>query len=281
MNRTIFAAAALALASAMALSSCARSETVQVAPFSVTLGDLGEVHALEFLPQDASVVIATHDGVWVMRSNDEGYEAPVQTSTVDVIDLTALEDGRLLGSSDAESDQEPALVTTVDLATWTLVNAESAQAPSIIEAADDTLIGYFPSDGTLRTSDDGGYTWNAQSSLDTGSLAYDGVGILYAVADGGLQRSADGGRTFDQERDEPNLLRVLAASPRGGAIGIGADRRIWTRADARSAWRATGRVEGDPGAAASSDTTVLSLIDDRGLLISPDTGFTWTIAVPR
>ena len=280
MNRTILAASALAFASTIALSSCARSETVQIAPSSVTLGDLGQVHALEFLAPNDSLVIAAHDGIWVMRSSDEGYEAPVQTSTTDIIDLTALEDGRQLGSSHAESDQAEALLTTADVATWTLVNAESARAPSIIETAEDTLIGYFPFDGTLRASDDDGYTWETQTELDTGSLAYDRGGILYAIGEGGLLRSADGGRTFDQERDEPNLLRVVTASSIRGLIGIGADRRVWTRANAQSVWRATGRVEGDPGPAASSDEAVLALIDDRGLVISPDAGYTWTIAIP-
>ena len=284
MNRKILvasaSASALALASVVTFSSCARAETVPIAPSSVTLADLGKVHALEFLPVEDSLVIATHQGVWVMRSSDEGYEAPEQTSTTDLLDLTALDDGLLLGSSHAESDQEAALMTTADLATWTLVNAESAQAPSIIETAEDTLIGYFPSDGTLRASNDGGDTWDTQSELDTGSLAYDRAGILYAVGEGGLLRSTDEGRTFNQERDEPNLLRVVAASASGGVIGIGADRRVWTRANERSAWRATGRVEGDPGAVASSDDAMLTLIDDRGLLISPDAGYTWTIAIP-
>ena len=280
MNRKIRAASVLALASAVTFSSCARAETVPIAPSSITLADLGQVHALAFLPQDDSLVIATHHGVWVMPSSSKGYEAPEQTSTTDLIDLAALDDNRLLGSGHAESDEEAALMTTNDLATWTLVNADSAQTPSIIETAADTLIGYFPSDSTLRASDDTGDTWHTQSELDTSSLAYDGDGILYAIGDGGLLRSTDGGRTFDQERDEPNLLRVVGTSTTRGLIAIGADRRVWARANEQSAWRATGRVQGEPGAVASSDEAALALIDDRGLVMSPDTGYTWTTAIP-
>lgn len=161
------------------------------------------------------------------------------------------------------------------------------------------LIGYYAR-GVLRSTD-GGRTWSgaefparSESFVETRLVAAND-GTAFAALGIAVERSTDGGRTWEHLAGVPAGLRAtaLAVSPDFAADGVvlaGGDyshRYLIRSADRGATWQvvfdASG-VEGasDVGAIAFSprfarDGVVYAWLQDGGLLVSTDGGYTWML----
>ncbi|GLU88063.1 MULTISPECIES: exo-alpha-sialidase [Agromyces] len=262
------------------LSGCAITRELRTIDGAVPSSTLGEIHRIAASAEGDQLLIAAHTGVWTTTFDGTSWQAPQPSgSTEDLSELAVLSDGTLVGIRHEDASQ---LLTSDDAArTWTTSQMPAGAAYSELTAGGGTL--FASNAGKLQTSDDLGETWTTLGETEIGSMSAsqtDGQ-LLWIIGSDGLVESRDGGERFSDVPDSPQTTLVTSTADEshpGSIATTGGDRRIWTREGADEPWRAKGRYVGTarlltyvPG-----DTPYLAIVDDRGLIVSPDYGYSWT-----
>ena len=276
-------------ASTMILTGCSTQGDLQVQASETTLADLGVVHAIEIVPATGAILVAAHNGVWAIERDGAAVAAPLQLASEDLTDLAIVSDGTLYAISETAVGRGGGLVRSVDDGvSWSAGPTIAENVPSMLAASGHQLIAYFSSDQTVRTSVDGGESWTVRSSIELRTIAPDPTDVrtIFAIGDGGLLRSMNGGDDFEQIRDAPDLRQVaVLGGPEhdGGLIGATRDQRVWSRLSEQDAWRTTGHSTGAVAtlAYASRPSPLLAIVDERGLALSEDLGYRWTVVIPK
>ncbi|MFK4729501.1 hypothetical protein ROT00_07430 [Agromyces mediolanus] len=296
-TRIVLTGAALALT----LTGCAAGGSDPATPSD----PLGHVHGLGLDPASGETYAATHDGVWLLPTDQlpGSYPAEDAASTgaprkiggnsQDTMGFTVAGPGLLYASghpAPGEQTELPTpnlgLIRSTDRAnTW-----ESVSLSGEVDFHDlDTVplpdgqtrvYGYDATAGVIRVSDDSGTSWQEQAAIDLRDLAADPTNPdrLYATTSNGFLMSEDRGATFDRVEGAPPLYLVDVADDGGGFVGVDVTGQIWS-SDGRS-WVKRAMVQGTPEAFAyvgGDDEHWVLIADERGIVATPDYGETVTV----
>jgi hypothetical protein len=242
----------------------------------------GHVHAVVVDPEDASVLVAAHGGLFRVVNEDLDR---VGESYRDVMGLSVGRDGDLLASGhpdvagmQAGEPGQLGLIRSSDGGvTWSKVSLGGAADLHHIAQIDSGVLAWNAATSELIASDDL-VDWEVRSTMPVEALAADSSGeSLLAVSAGQLLRSVDGGRTFAEEQIDGDVT-VLVWPDRGAPIAVTADGRVLQDRDA--GWGEVGRAPtGSIAGAAAGGDLYLARDDGRQVEVhgSSDGGASWVL----
>ena len=130
---------------------------------------------------------------------------------------------------------------------------------------------------TLLYTNDGGQTWSAQAVPVTGDLravATQDAGPVFLAGNGAFLVSTDTGASWTQLGDATTQFRAVAAAQEGATVlALSDDGGLWSYGNGALVRHAT--LAGARAIAVSPDGTT-AIVAGRGLLLSRDSGATWT-----
>ena len=276
---------ATVVVAAVLLAGCVPTRDLRTVDNAPSIQDLGEVHALAVDPQSGRLYVAAHEGIWVAERSQSEWQPPERIADQDLIALAVGDDGTMMATAD--SDAESALLTSEDGgATWAPIDGELIDA-DLLRIGDGRVYAYDDADRALMSSDDGGRSWELRNTVDLRDFAVDrgDADRVWLLGGDGLQQSTDGGANISRVRDTPQLARIAWAGEESheALVALAANRgRIWTRDGDDSAWRAKGRISRSATALAhyGGAEPYTAVVDERGVVVSEDFGYSWTALVP-
>ena len=244
------------------------------------------VHGLGVDPEDRSLLIATHTGMYRVGPDERQAEL-IGESRQDTMGFTVAGPNRFLGSGHPDPDQARAqqlppllgLIESVDGGrSWKPVSLLGQADFHVLRFAGRRVYGYDASGDRLLVSTDTGRTWRQTNRPATlVDLAVDPRDSRRVLASSPqrLFHSADGGRTWTR------------AAPRSGFLAWPTPRRLVLvsgtgdvfRSDgARGPWARVGNVGGEPAALlAQSAAELYVALHDGTIKVSRDGGRIWSI----
>jgi hypothetical protein len=278
-SRRVVAPIAGAAVAAVVMTGCVPTRELRTVSDAPALEELGEVHAISADPANGRLYVAAHEGIWVAERPDSDWQALDRVGDVDAVAVIIADDGTLFAS--AHSEEEGALLSSDDGgAAWKAVDGEPIVA-DLLRSSGATLAAHDGRNQSLRVSRDEGLTWEPRTTTAVRDLAVDLTDgdRMWILGGDGLEQSTNGGRDFSPVRNTPQLARIASAGGDGKLVALAQDRgRIWTWDGDDSAWRAKGRYSGTATALAYSDgdAPYTAVVDDRGVLVTDDFGYSWT-----
>ena len=236
-----------------------------------------DVHGIGVNPSDKALYIATHSGLFrspAGAATATRVDAPEQ----DLMGFAVAGPDRFVASGHPGPGQPgPTSLGLLDSRdrgrSWRSVSLEGADL-HLLRAAGEALYAF---DGQLRSSRDGGRTWQQRSApeglIDLAIDPADRERVL-ASTEAGVRVSRDGGRTW---RKAPLITPVLLAWARPGRpAAIGGDGAVQTSTDGGRTWTPAGTAEGQPAAFAADRNGALYVARQDGAVDwSSDGGRTW------
>ena len=296
--RIVLAGIAALGAVAVTLTGC----TAGAGDSGIPAAALGHVHGLGLDPESGETYAATHNGVWLLPTDQLPDSYPTRDgasvgaprliggNTQDTMGFTVAGPGILLGSGHPGQGDQTSLATpnlgliqSTDRAnTWMNVSLGGETDFHDLDAVmlpDGQLriYGWDATTGIIRVSSDSGRTWTDQPALGLRDLAADpgNPDHVYATTEAGFLVSEDRGATFKSIEGAPALYLVDVAGETDGFVGVDVTGRIWSF-DGTS-WLERGRVQGTPEALAFVGGPVepwLLIADERGVVATADYGET-------
>jgi hypothetical protein len=269
---------AASAAAALGLAGCGGSAppVSSPAPAEVETPLLSHVHGAGFDPEDGALLVATHNGLFVV--DDRGGTDRVGP-VIDLMGFVVHGSERLLASGHpgpgVDLPQPVGLIESTDGGlTWQPVSRQGESDFHALTAGGAGILGY---DGQLRRSPDGEAWEDVAIPAPPAALAASPAGpeVLAATSQGVL-RSTDGGSTWSPVSSVP-LLQVVAWADEGTrVVGVEPSGRVWASADGGLTWRG-GAEAGTPVqavAVASTDdgTTRIAVVTTEAVLLSQDDG---------
>jgi len=266
---------------ALAAAGCGGSDTA-APPASGTAEDPGviHVHAVGVDPGDASVLLATHTGLFRLPPGGDRAQL-VGRLRQDTMGFTVIGAGRYLGSGhpDTRTGQPPllGLISSGDGGrTWSSVSLLGEVDFHILRAAGTRVVGMDSQTGLVLVSDDSGKRWARRTPPgDLIDLVLDPADPdrFVASTSGGLVSSDDAGRAWETLADGAGYL----AWPAGDVLfRMGPDGGVAVSDDAGRTWRQRGTAGAEPSAfTAVTETRLLATLHDGGLVESRDGGASW------
>jgi hypothetical protein len=242
----------------------------------------GHVHAVVADPEDGSVLVATHGGLFRVVDGDL---VRVGESYRDVMGLSVNRDGELLASGhpdvagmQAGEPGQLGLIRSSDGGvTWSPASLAGAADLHHIAPTGSGVLAWNAATSELIASADL-VDWEVRSTMPVDALAADLSGDSLLVVSGGqLLRSLDGGRTFAEERIDGDVT-VLVWPDGGAPLAVTADGRVLQ--DREAGWESVGQapLRSIAGTAASGN---LYLARDDGQRVevhrSSDGGASWVL----
>lgn len=244
------------------------------------------VHGLGVNPEDRSLLIATHTGMYRVGPEERQAEL-IGESRQDTMGFTVAGSNRFLGSghpdpAQARAQQLPPLLGLIESVdggrSWRSISLLGQADFHVLRFAGRRVYGYDASGDRLLVSADTGRTWRETGRPETlVDLAVDPRDSRHIVASSPnrLFYSGDGGETWTPVAARSGLLawpapdRLVLVSSRGDVF----------RADyARGPWARVGNVGGEPAALlAESATELYVALHDGTIKWSRDGGRTWSI----
>lgn len=272
-----FTVTAATLVVGMAVVGC--SGTGPTGPATVSGGEpaFEHVHGLGIDPADGAVYVATHDGLF--RSRGDGPQL-VGAAGRDLMGFTIAGPGTFLsGGHPARGDGSPnpiGLAESRDAVTWTTLSLAGEVDFHALEVGSGEVYGYDATNRRLRTSTDGGRTWEDRATLAALDIAADPrtVGSVLATVDGGVAISRDGGSTFTAPTGPQ--LAYLSWAPDGTVYGIGLGGAMFASLDDATSWQQVGVVPGGRPQALTATADTLLAATAGGIYRSQDGGRTFT-----
>lgn len=280
--------AAAIVAATMLFTGCSPAAAPAADPTGVAATVFEHIHELVVDPNDGTLLVATHEGLYRLTIGIDGATAavgPIAGLDFDPMGFT-LADGIAYASGHPGPTTPPSfgspslgLITSADVGkTWTnvsLTGQTDFHGLTVMTGGDrpPRVFGYDASAGRVERSLDGGVTWSSGAVLDARDILAVGD-QLFATTPDGLATSDDGGATFTVDPDAPGLY-VIAGDGSGTLAGVDTTGTIWTRAAGQD-WVHGHTVEGTPQAFAV-DGARLYVADDRGIAYTEDAGATWVV----
>ena len=280
---TAFTAAIVVLAGCAAVTKPAASAGEEGFSFE-------HIHELVVDEKDASLIVATHEGLYRLNVGEEGVSDttgpiggldfdPMGFTVADGIAYASGHPGR--NTPNSFGNPNLGLIASSDRGeSWrnvSLTGQTDFHALTVSAGVEDTKVfGLDSSRGLLRRSIDAGTTWTDGAALaarDIASLD----NRLYATTAEGLVVSDDDGTSFSVVAGAPPLY-LLATTANGGLAGVDTSGAVWTR-ETDSAWVVGGKITGTPAAMAFNGERIF-VADDRGISFTDDKGGTWTVLSP-
>lgn len=227
---------AAAVALVTALAGCTSSGTESTAGSSAAL-PFAHVHGVGFDPDDGTLLVATHEGLFVVSA---GGDAARVGPVIDLMGFAVTDGGRFLASGHpgpgVDLPQPVGLIESTDGGeTW---QALSRQGQSDFHALTSGEAGILGFDGSLVRSSDGLAWEQLPSPVQPAALAASPVGPeVLATTSQGLLRSTDGGTTWARVAGVPLLQAVAWADDGSAAVAVEPAGTVWTTYDGGVTWQ--------------------------------------------
>lgn len=243
---------------------------------------LAHVHGLGVNPEDGSLYIATHSGLF-RAGGGETKAARVGESEQDVMGFSVMGRDRFLGSGHPGPGQSGpsnlGLIRSDDAGrSWEAVSLEGESDFHVLRAQGVMVYGFDASNARFMVSDDGGRSWQERGTpgamLD---LAIDPADSSRVVAstEGGLVLSADRGRSWRKLHDGP--LAFLTWPDPDRVYRVEGSGRVAQSTDQGRSWAGVGSIGAQPAAFASADGELYAALPDGTVKHSADGGRTWRV----
>jgi hypothetical protein len=249
-----------------------------------TLSDPGpvHVHGLGVNPDDGTLFIATHTGLFRAREGEQQSER-VADRYQDTMGFTVVGPNRFLGSGhpDAREGLPPllGLIESSDAGkTWTPISLLGEADFHVLESSGRQVYGFDSSGGRLMVSADRGRRWSERSPPEPLlSLAIDPADAQRVIASGEseLHLSSDGGRHWRSLGGEPGFLAWPAA---GRVYLVRGDGGVLSTRRPGRRWESVGEAGGQPAAfEAQAARELYVALHDGTVKRSGDGGVSWSV----
>lgn len=275
INRPNVALTAVLLGAALLTGACAE-DTPTTAPSGHDTS-VGHIHGLGVDPEDGSLYVATHSGLFHVDLS--GRPSRVADRHQDTMAFTVVGPGHFLGSGHPDLREDlPAhlgLIESTDSGeTWTPLALQGEADFHILEPAGDTLYAYDASSGRLlRTEDRRSFDEVLRGPLIS-VAAVDDRGPLIATTGDGQLVSIDAGTGETRELGGPPMV-YLDTTPAGALAGLDPDGVVRVSTDTGRTWRAVGSIDGQPAAFTITDQGWYAATE-TAVYRSTDDGETWS-----
>jgi hypothetical protein len=245
------------------------------------------VHGLGVNPQDGTLFIATHTGMWRVDATEQKAER-VGDKLQDTMGFTIVGADRFLGSGhpdprDIRDRRLPPLLGLIEStdagSTWRPISLLGEADFHVLRSFGKRIYGYDATNDRLLVSFDAGRSWEKRqrpAPLIDLAADPDDPERLFAVGESGLYRSGDGGRNWDLVRDD--AVGLLAWPAERSLFLVDGRGQVFVSPDRGRGWRALGRIGGQPAALLGQNASELYVaLHDGTIKRSGDGGRTWGI----
>ncbi len=248
----------------------------------VVTDPVGHVHAVGLDPQDGSILVAAHNGMF--RAEEGATRATaVGDERRDVMGFSVEAPGSYVGSGHPDPRRGgPSSVgfirSTDGGRNWSTISLQGQADLHAIEVAGQRVYAFDALSGKLLRSVDAGRTWRATSTppiLDLAVDPRDPERLVVSTA-AGILASTDGGRAFRPVVDLPPSHLAWGTA---GITAIGEDQVVQRIDDDLRTVKQLGRAPDVPAALAESGRGLLVAADDGVVHASKDGGRTWSLTL--
>ena len=275
MKRSNLPLAAVLVGAALLTGACSQDTSTTVPP-SEDPG-LGHIHGLGVDPADDSLYVATHFGLFRVKS--DGEPSRVADRYQDTMAFTVVGPGHFLGSGHPDLREDlPAhlgLIESTDAGeSWSPLALQGEADFHILEPAGDALYAYDATSGRLlRTEDRKSFDEVFRGPLTSVAAADDSVPLIATDGNGQLV-SIDAISGETRELGGPTMM-YLDTTPDGTLAGVDPDGVVRVSTDTGRAWREVGSIDGQP-AAFTISAQGWYVATETAVYRSTDDGDTWS-----
>ena len=269
-----------AATAALAFSSLIRSDDARSGSGTAVPS---HIHALEVDPEDGSLFIGSHYGLF--RLSEDAEVERVGESYQDTMGLTLVGPDELLASGHPDvagrTSGQPALLGLIRSTdrgeTWASVALSGEADFHGLAYADDVVYGWNSTTGEFMVSTDL-EEWTTSSVVELSGFAVDPIDPdhIIGATPAGVVESRDGGRTWAGTTE--HALVALSWSVSQGLWGADRGGGLWL--NEVGGWRPAGTVPGEPQAllvTADAIHVAVQTVNGRSAIVrSSDRGLTWT-----
>ncbi|OIQ77281.1 BNR/Asp-box repeat protein [mine drainage metagenome] len=263
------------------LGACSANSTGQGVPSKgsssqAVEADAGMEHIHNLMLADGSLLIGTHEGLWMQQGTSP--VARIGKSHFDVMGLARTSDGLVASGHPGEGEEQVndlGLRGSSDLGkTWNNISLFGKVDFHRLVASSMTVLGISAHDGALLRSDDSGKTWKTLVNPGLYDLAIDPAdsSMIVGTAQNGPVRSADGGRTFTAIPGSPLIALLSWDDTR--LVGVTPAGVLFESTDKGITWRKIATVKGEPSALSVRGDEI-ALLTDSTVYYSKDGGITF------
>ncbi|GAA1444520.1 F510_1955 family glycosylhydrolase [Nocardiopsis tropica] len=231
--------------------------------------EVSHVHAVDVDPEGGDILVATHEGLYVLPApgaGDGAAEARRVGPAIDLMGFAVAGPGRYVASGHphpgVDMPDPVGLIESRDGgSTWQALSRAGRSDFHALAATPDRVVGF---DGALRATEDG-TTWEAlDEGVEPFSLGVaDGGRTVVATTRGGLVRSTDGGSGFSAVDGAPLLALVDWVPGTDAVLGVAPDGGVHRSEDAGASWEPAGRIDGGAQALHADADQVVAVTGDR------------------
>jgi hypothetical protein len=246
--------------------------------------DLAHVHGLGVNPEDGTLYIATHTGLF--RAPPGGQTASrVGDSEQDVMGFSVVGPDRFLGSGHPGPGQDAppnlGLIRSDDAGrSWKTVSLTGEADFHVLRSQGDTVYGFNGLTGALMVSRDGGRGWDEYAPpgpLIDLAIHPEQPSRVVASTDGALFSSTGGGRGWRELAD--GRVGLLAWPQPERLFFIDGSGAVSMSGDSGQNWREMGSIDAQPAAFAAAGDELYAALPDGTVQSSSDDGARWTVRV--
>lgn len=243
---------------------------------------LEHIHGLAVSPDDGSLFIATHVGLYRAAAGRKAVE-PVGDTRKDVMGFSIASRDRFIGSGHpGEFENLPPNLGLIESRdggkTWEPVSLLGQADFHVLRSRGERVYGFDGTEGRFLVSDDGGREWATRQipapMLDV-ALGPDDPDRLIAATQAGLYASSDAGRRW--RAVDPSIAGLLAW-PRADALFIvDPAGQVQKSTDQGRSFRPVGTAGGEPAAFMADGDDLYVALSDGTVNRSSDGGATWSV----
>lgn len=271
---------------AIALAACGGNEEETFSPLDP--GDPGpiHVHGLGINPEDGSLFIATHTGLFRV-GKEERKATRVGELYQDTMGFTVVGPNTFLGSGhpdlrEAQEKDLPSLLGLIESndagETWEPISLLGEADFHALRFIGERVYGFDATNNRLMISTDGGDSWDERrppGPLVDFAVDPDSPTHIIASSELGLLDSSDEGETWRPLFDAAGLLAWPSAQ-RFYLVTVGG--QVFTSEDAGANWEHVGQIGGEPAALLATNAQELYVaLHDGTIKQSRDSGVSWIV----
>lgn len=244
------------------------------------------VHGLGINPQDGSLLIATHTGLW-RTAPGETQAKRVTNQLQDTMGFTIIGPDRFLGSGHPDQIQArdrglPPLLGLIESTdagkSWQTISLLGEADFHVLRSKGHRIYGFDATNERLLFSRDAGRSWTERSPpapLVDMAVSPSNLSHLIASGERGLWESANEGRAWKPSGEDSGLLAWPVA---GRLYIVTAAGEVRVSPNGGKRWDAVGDIGGQPAALLAQTARELYVaLHDGTVKRSPDGGRTWEV----